>query len=47
MKQNIYDTRSLVTHMNNLKWLYSAAGGGYFGSFDYGELWNSPTKGLT
>ncbi|MGE5634431.1 MAG: WD40/YVTN/BNR-like repeat-containing protein [Deltaproteobacteria bacterium] len=26
--------------------LYSAAGDGYFESFDYGESWNSPTAGL-
>ena len=33
--------------MNTPIRLYSAAGGGYFGSFDYGEFWNSPTEGLT
>jgi hypothetical protein len=45
-KQGPYDTHTLVTHKKAPKRLYSAAGDGYFESFDYGESWNSPTEGL-
>ena len=41
-----YDTHTLATHKKAPKWLSSAAGDGYFESFDYGESWNSPTEGL-
>jgi hypothetical protein len=30
VKQDLYDTHTLVTHMNTPKRLYSAAGDGYF-----------------
>jgi photosystem II stability/assembly factor-like uncharacterized protein len=45
-KQGPYDTHTLATHKKAPKRLYSAAGDGYFESFDYGESWNSPTEGL-
>jgi photosystem II stability/assembly factor-like uncharacterized protein len=45
-KQGPYDTHTLLTHKKTPKRLYSAAGDGYFESFDYGESWNSPTEGL-
>jgi photosystem II stability/assembly factor-like uncharacterized protein len=46
VKQGPYDTHTLATHKKAPKRLYSAAGDGYFESFDYGESWNSPTEGL-
>ena len=46
MKQGPYDTHTLATHKKAPKRLYSAAGDGYFESFDYGESWNSQTEGL-
>jgi hypothetical protein len=46
MEQGPYDTHTLATHKKAPKRLYSAAGDGYFESFDYGESWNSPTEGL-
>ena len=46
VKQGPYDTHTLATHKKAPKRLYSAAGDGYFESFDYGESWNSQTKGL-
>ena len=46
VRQGPYDTHTLSTHKNEPKRLYSAAGDGYFESFDYGESWNSPTEGL-
>jgi hypothetical protein len=41
-----YDTHTLATHKKMPGQLYSAAGDGYFESFDYGESWNSPKAGL-
>ena len=46
VKQGPYDTHTLATHKKAPKRLYSAAGDGYFESFDYGESWNSPIEGL-
>lgn len=46
VKQSPYDTHTLATHKKAPKRLYSAAGDGYFESFDYGESWNSTTEGL-
>jgi hypothetical protein len=40
-----YDTRILVTHQMAPERLYSAAGDGYFESFDYGESWKSSNDG--
>ncbi len=45
-QQSPYDTHTLVTHKKAPKRLYSAAGDGYFESFDYGESWNLCTEGL-
>jgi photosystem II stability/assembly factor-like uncharacterized protein len=45
-KQGPYDTYTMATHKKTPRRLYSAAGDGYFESFDYGESWNSPTAGL-
>lgn len=45
-EQGPYDTHTLATHPRALKRLYSSAGDGYFESFDYGESWISPMKGL-
>jgi hypothetical protein len=44
VKQGPYDTHTLATHKRHLNGLYSAAGDGYFESFDYGESWNNQTK---
>lgn len=41
-----YDTHTLLTHKMAPKRLYSAAGDGYFESFDYGRSWNSPSEGI-
>jgi hypothetical protein len=41
-----YDTHTLLTHKMAPKRLYSAAGDGYFESFDYGQSWNRPSKGI-
>jgi len=41
-----YDTHTLATHKKMPGQLYSAAGDGYFESFDYGESWNSHRAGL-
>jgi BNR/Asp-box repeat len=41
-----YDTHTLATHKNIPKRLYSSAGDGYFESYDYGESWIRPMKGL-
>jgi photosystem II stability/assembly factor-like uncharacterized protein len=46
VRQGPYDTHTLATHKKAPKRLYSAAGDGYFESFDYGEFWNSPIEGL-
>jgi photosystem II stability/assembly factor-like uncharacterized protein len=45
-EQGPYDTHTLATHSNASGRLYSAAGDGYFESFDYGESWRRPTEGL-
>jgi photosystem II stability/assembly factor-like uncharacterized protein len=45
-EQGPYDTHTLVTHSKAPRLLYSAAGDGYFESFDYGESWTSPMEGL-
>lgn len=34
-----YDTHTLTTHKKMPGWLYSAAGDGYFESYDYGQTW--------
>ena len=41
-----YDTHTLATHQKASKRLYSAAGDGYYESFDYGESWKRPIAGL-
>ena len=41
-----YDTHTLATHRMAPKKLYSAAGDGYFESFNYGDSWNRPAAGL-
>ncbi len=41
-----YDTHILLTHTKSPKRLYSAAGDGYFESFDYGDAWQIPIQGL-
>jgi hypothetical protein len=46
VKGGPYDTHTLATHKKMPGQLYSAAGDGYFESFDYGESWNSPRAGL-
>ena len=46
VKQGPYDTHTLATHKKAPKRLYSAAGDGYYESFDYGESWSSPRDGL-
>jgi len=46
VEQGPYDTHTLVTHPKTPARLYSAAGDGYFESFDYGESWTSPMEGL-
>ena len=38
-----YDTHTLATHENMPGMLYSAAGDGYFESYDYGQSWNRHT----
>ena len=45
-EQGPYDTHTLATHPRAPKRPYSSAGDGYFESFDYGESWISPMKGL-
>jgi photosystem II stability/assembly factor-like uncharacterized protein len=45
-KQSPYDTHTIATHKKAPKRLYSAAGDGYFESFDYGESWKRYTEGL-
>ena len=46
VEQGPYDTHTLATHQKAQKRLYSAAGDGYFESFDYGESWKRPIVGL-
>ena len=46
VEQGPYDTHTLSTHQKAPKRLYSAAGDGYFESFDYGESWKRPSAGL-
>ena len=41
-----YDTHTLRTHKMAPGRLYSAAGDGYFESYDYGETWNRFMEGL-
>lgn len=41
-----YDTHTLATHKKIPKKLYSSSGDGYFESFDYGQSWKLPRKGL-
>jgi photosystem II stability/assembly factor-like uncharacterized protein len=41
-----YDTHTLVTHKKVPGWLYSAAGDGYFESYDYGQTWKRLVAGL-
>jgi photosystem II stability/assembly factor-like uncharacterized protein len=41
-----YDTHTLATHSKAPMRLYSSAGDGYFESFDYGDTWTMPMKGL-
>jgi photosystem II stability/assembly factor-like uncharacterized protein len=46
VEQGPYDTHTLATHRKAPKSLYSAAGDGYFESFDYGESWSRLMEGL-
>jgi photosystem II stability/assembly factor-like uncharacterized protein len=46
VEQGPYDTHTLATHKKSPGRLYSAAGDGYFESFNYGESWSNPTEGL-
>jgi photosystem II stability/assembly factor-like uncharacterized protein len=41
-----YDTHTLTTHKKMPGWLYSAAGDGYFESYDYGQTWKRLVAGL-
>jgi photosystem II stability/assembly factor-like uncharacterized protein len=41
-----YDTHTLATHKKMPGWLYSAAGDGYFESYDYGKTWKRSVAGL-
>jgi photosystem II stability/assembly factor-like uncharacterized protein len=41
-----YDTHTLTTHKKMPGWLYSAAGDGYFESYDYGQTWKRLVVGL-
>ena len=41
-----YDTHTLATHKNMPGRLYSAAGDGYFESYDYGQTWRRLVAGL-
>jgi photosystem II stability/assembly factor-like uncharacterized protein len=41
-----YDTHTLATHKKMPGWLYSAAGDGYFESYDYGQTWKRSVAGL-
>ena len=41
-----YDTHTLLTHKMAPKRLFSAAGDGYFESFDYGQSWSRPDNGI-
>jgi photosystem II stability/assembly factor-like uncharacterized protein len=45
-EQGPYDTHTMATHSKAPRRLYSAAGDGYFESFDYGESWSRPMEGL-
>ncbi len=46
VEKSPYDTHTLRTHKKAPKRLYSAAGDGYFESFDYGQSWENPNEGL-
>ena len=41
-----YDTHTLATHKKMPGQLYSAAGDGYFESYDYGQTWKRLVAGL-
>ena len=41
-----HDTHTLATHKKMPGWLYSAAGDGYFESYDYGQTWKRVVAGL-
>jgi photosystem II stability/assembly factor-like uncharacterized protein len=41
-----YDTHTMATHKKMPGWLYSAAGDGYFESYDYGQTWRRSVAGL-
>jgi photosystem II stability/assembly factor-like uncharacterized protein len=41
-----FDTHTLATHKKMPGWLYSAAGDGYFESYDYGQTWKRSVAGL-
>jgi photosystem II stability/assembly factor-like uncharacterized protein len=41
-----YDTHTLATHKNMPGRLYSAAGDGYFESYNYGQTWKRSVAGL-
>jgi|RhiMethySRZTD1v2_1073278.scaffolds.fasta_scaffold548831_2 photosystem II stability/assembly factor-like uncharacterized protein len=45
-QQGPYDTHTLATHSKAPRRLYSSAGDGYYESYDYGETWTRPMKGL-
>jgi photosystem II stability/assembly factor-like uncharacterized protein len=45
-KDGPYDTHTLRTHKKAPQRLYSAAGDGYFESFDYGNTWERIVEGL-
>jgi photosystem II stability/assembly factor-like uncharacterized protein len=46
VKGGPYDTHTLATHKKMPGWLYSAAGDGYFESYDYGQTWKRSVLGL-
>ena len=46
VKGGPYDTHTLATHKKMPGRLYSAAGDGYFESYDYGQTWKRSVVGL-
>ncbi|MFL6457356.1 MAG: WD40/YVTN/BNR-like repeat-containing protein [Nitrososphaeraceae archaeon] len=42
----LYDTHTMTTHKKMPGRLYSAAGDGYFESYDYGQTWKTSVAGL-
>ena len=46
VKGGPYDTHTLATHKKMPGRLYSAAGDGYFESYDYGQTWKRSVEGL-